>query len=76
LIKRDDARRALALLRPTLITIGLVLMVTGAVDALAQFLAEAHVHGGIGHLMVLVGMVLILAAVISGGSRRPGKGRS
>src|SRR5687767_12270777 len=62
---------------PALSRIGLLLMVAaGAFDVLVHLTAQAHVgHDGLGlehvaHLLGVVGMVLVLAGVVTFGVRR------
>lgn len=64
-------------LRPLLLTLG----VTGIAAGLAQAVSEVpygshHVAGHPGHVLALIGMVLVFAAVLMDAGRRSGERRS
>lgn len=51
---------------PLAYTAGSALLLLGVTSALASGLAAMHDHSHLGHLLALLGMVALLAGVISG----------
>jgi hypothetical protein len=64
-------------LRPLLLTLGVTAIAAGLAQAVSEVpFAEHHVAGHAGHVIALVGMVLVLAAVLIDARRTAGERQS
>jgi hypothetical protein len=63
--------------RPLLLTLGVTAIAAGLAQAVSEVpFAGHHVAGHSGHVLALIGMVLVFAAVLIDARRNPGPQRS